>query len=92
MLVLFQHPDNKGVAPKLVNSHQTIYKRTGVDISSKWLLEFEGLNSVEASLVTDLSTKGLADNTCAIQCEEGDLIIECESLHGLAHQSSRSDI
>jgi hypothetical protein len=77
MLLVHRHPDNKATAPKLLMSSQTIYPRSKVDTNSRWLLEWSKLN-VPASLLTDMDCAGFKDNTCLVQCEEGDLVIECE--------------
>ena len=77
MLVLHHHPDNKGSKPpKMLYSHQTVYPRSKVDSNSRWGLEWEGIG--QAQLVTDMQCIGLKEGTCFIQCEEGDLAIDCE--------------
>ena len=73
---MHHHPDNKGAAPKLLSSYQSIYPRTKVDLNSRWLLEWENVG--QAALMSDMGTKCMANMCCAIQCEEGDLIIHCE--------------
>lgn len=79
MLLLYQHPDNKKTAPKLVSSYQQIYAPTGVDQSSRWVLEWTGLGGVVANLMTDICTDAYKEATCLIQCEKGDIAIECTS-------------
>ena len=77
MLVMHQHPDNKGrTAPKLVNSHQTIFEKTRVDGNSRWRLDWQGVG--QADLACDMTTAGLRDATVIISCEEADVLIECE--------------
>ena len=76
MLVMHHHPANKGLkAPKMIYNHQTVYERTKVDAKSIWGLDWEAVG--EAHLVSDLQCAGLREATCAIQCEEGDLLIDC---------------
>lgn len=79
MLALYQHPDNNKTAPKLVSSYQHIYPKTGVDQSSRWVLEWPGLDGVVANLMTDIHTAGYAPATALIQCEKADIAIECTS-------------
>ncbi|WVW79033.1 hypothetical protein I302_100996 [Kwoniella bestiolae CBS 10118] len=74
MLLVHRNPHNKDQNPKVVSSYQSIYKRSGVDLDSRWIVEWEGL--CRGQLVTDLTSPGLRENTAALQCEEGDLIIE----------------
>jgi predicted dehydrogenase len=93
MLLLYQHPDNHAAAPKLVNSYQRIYGRTGVDARSRWLLDFEELGC-EAQLMTDMTTHGLRDATAVLQCQEGDLVIEFgpqkpSTFHVIPHRGER---
>ncbi|ORX35584.1 hypothetical protein BD324DRAFT_630742 [Kockovaella imperatae] len=75
MMVLYHHPDNKKTPPKLLQSRQTLYHRTNVDEQTTLTLGFEALN-VEADLRTSFTCQGLAGNCVAVQCEEGDLIID----------------
>jgi len=78
MLVLHHHPDNQGKkAPKMLYSYQKVYPRTKVDANSRWGLDWQGVS--QAHLVTDLESAGLREGTCFIQCEQGDLVIDCES-------------
>ncbi|WVQ97546.1 hypothetical protein IAU59_004660 [Kwoniella sp. CBS 9459] len=74
MLTLHHNKHNKDKDPKVITSHQTIYKRTGVDANSRWVVEWDGL--CQAALLTDLETPGLREATAIVQCEEGDLCIE----------------
>lgn len=85
MLALFQHPDNNRTPPKMLTSYQTLYPRSGVDLNSRWLLEFPGLDNVQALLTTDMDTTGCGDMTALISCQHADLAIACES------SSSRAD-
>lgn len=78
MLALYQHPDNKKTAPKLVSSYQHIYPATKVDQSSRWVLEWPGLGGVVANLMTDIHTDAYQPATALIQCEKADIAIECE--------------
>lgn len=78
MLVLHRNPDNKGRKPKLLSSYQTVYHRTGVDQNSRWLLEWEGL--AQAHLTTAFDCDGIQEGTCIIQCEKGNLLIDCKSV------------
>lgn len=79
MLAIHHSPLNKDRAPpKVLSTTQTIYKRTGVDANSRWRLEWEGVG--QADLTTDLTCSGLKDTTVAVQCEEGDILVECEQL------------
>lgn len=77
MLLVHRHPLNKDTDPKVVNSHQTVYKRTNVDLNSRWLVEWEDF--VQGSLMTDLGASGQREATAVLQCEEGDLVIACKS-------------
>lgn len=78
MLCLHHHPLNKDrKAPKMLQTHQTVYARTGVDMNSRWLLEWENL--CEAQLITDMDCAGFKEATAIMQCENGDLAIEGES-------------
>ncbi|WVO15605.1 hypothetical protein L204_103265 [Cryptococcus depauperatus] len=74
MLLLYRHPQNTDKSPKVLTSYQTVYERSGVDISSQWLVQFEGL--AQAQLMTNLDNTGLRKSTTALECEEGDLVIE----------------
>ncbi|WOO83597.1 D-xylose 1-dehydrogenase (NADP(+)) [Vanrija pseudolonga] len=76
MLTLHQHPLNtKRTPPKVVNTYQTIYSRTGVDARSRWVLEFEELGA-EGILMTDMLCQNFKEGAVVLQCEEGDLVIE----------------
>jgi hypothetical protein len=77
MLLVHQHPLNHDKNPKVVTSHQTIYHRSGVDLKSRWVVEWDGL--LQADFRTDMDCPGLRDNTAVLQCEEGDLMIACTS-------------
>jgi hypothetical protein len=78
MLALYHHPDNNKTPPKLVSSYQSLYAPTGVDQSSRWILEWPALGVI-ADLKTDMDTAGCTDSTCLISCEKGDITIESES-------------
>ena len=78
MLLLYQHPDNKKTAPKVVSSYQQIYAPTGVDQNSRWTLEWPGLGII-SDLKTDLATAGHSDSTCLISCEKADISIHSMS-------------
>lgn len=80
MLLLYQHPDNKRTPPKLVSSYQQLYPLTQVDQSSRWVLEWTGLGGVLGNMMTDINTDAYKEATCLIQCEKGDIAIECLSL------------
>lgn len=67
---------NKDQDPKVVSSHQTVYKRTNVDLNSRWIVEWK--NFIQGTLMTDLDSAGLREATAVLQCEEGDLVIACE--------------
>lgn len=86
MLALYQHPDNKATPPKLVSSYQQLYEPTDVDQSSRWTLEWPGLDII-ADLKTDMNTAGHADSTCLIQCEKGDISIQ--SKHSILNKLNR---
>ncbi len=77
MLLVQQNPHNKDQNPKVLQSYQTKYARTGCDVNSRWLVEWEGL--CQGHLTTDLNNAGLKEHTASVQCEEGDLVVECES-------------
>jgi hypothetical protein len=62
--------------PKVINTYQTVYQRTGVDLNSRWLVEWKGL--CQGQLLSDLSCPGHRDATAILQCAEGDLVVECE--------------
>ncbi|WRT65254.1 uncharacterized protein IL334_002197 [Kwoniella shivajii] len=74
MLLVHRNPHNKDKNPKVVSSYQSIYKRSGVDLNSRWIVEWDGL--CHGQLLTDLSSAGLQEATAVLQCSEGDLIIE----------------
>ncbi|WWC58924.1 uncharacterized protein I303_101469 [Kwoniella dejecticola CBS 10117] len=74
MLLLHRNPHNTDKFPSVVSSHQSIYKRSGVDLDSRWIVEWDGL--CRGTLTTDLSAPGLKENTAVVQCEQGDLVIE----------------
>jgi hypothetical protein len=78
MLLLFLHPSNNRTPPNILLSHQTIYPRSQVDKNSRWLLEFPGLDGVQALLTTDMDTQGCGDMTVLISCEKADLALACE--------------
>lgn len=78
MLLLFLHPSNNRTPPKMVFSHQSIYPRSGVDRNSRWLLEFPGLDGVQALLTTDMDTMGCGDMCVLVSGEKADLAIACE--------------
>ena len=77
MLVMHRHPDNKGVAPTLVNSTQRVYPRTGVDANSRWRVHWDNVG--QADMSAGLDSMALKHVVVAVQCEEGSLTIECES-------------
>jgi hypothetical protein len=81
MLVMHHHPDNKGVAPKFVNSTQRVYPRTGVDANSRWRVHWD--NVAQADMSAGLDSMALKHVVVAVQCEEGSLTIECEFLLAL---------
>lgn len=76
MLLAHRHPLNPDKNPRVVSSHQTLYKRTNVDLTSRWLVEWEGF--LQGALTTDLSSAGMREATAVLQCEEGDLVIACK--------------
>ena len=76
MLLVQQSPYNKDDNPKVLNCFQTEYKNTGVDVNSRWLVQWDGL--CQGTLTTDLQNAGLKEATAWVQCEEGDLVVECE--------------
>lgn len=76
MLLVHNSPYNTDTAPQVINSHQTVYDRTGVDLTSRWLVQWKGL--CQGTLTTDLAAPGLREATAWVQCEEGDLVVECE--------------
>ncbi|EIW65929.1 hypothetical protein TREMEDRAFT_35632 [Tremella mesenterica DSM 1558] len=73
MLCMQHHPSNQNRPPKLLSSYQTVLKRTGVDLNSRWLLEWEGVG--QGLLLTEMGVKGFGPMTALIQCEEADLAI-----------------
>lgn len=77
MLLVHQNPHNTDRNPKVINTYQTVYERTGVDLNSRWLVEWKGL--CQGQLLSDLSCPGHRDATAILQCEQGDLVVECES-------------
>lgn len=76
MLAIHQHPDNKDKHPKVVNSYQRVYNRSGVDAMSHWIVEWKDF--AEARCLTDMTASGCGEATAIITCEEADLVIECE--------------
>lgn len=76
MLLVHRHPSNTDQNPQVLNSHQTIYERTNVDLNSRWLVEWKGL--CQGQLMTDLDSAGMREATAVLQCEEGDLVIACK--------------
>ena len=76
MLVMHRHPDNKGAAPKLVNSTQRVYPRTGVDANSRWRVHWDAVG--QADMSAGIDSMSLKHVVVAVQCEEGSLAIECE--------------
>lgn len=77
MLVMHRHPDNKGATPKLVNSTQRVYPRTGVDANSRWRVHWDAVG--QADMSAGIDSMSLKHVVVAVQCEEGDLTIECKS-------------
>ncbi|KIR50655.1 hypothetical protein I315_06899 [Cryptococcus gattii Ru294] len=75
MLLVHRHPLNTDKDPKVLFAHQTIYPRSGVDINSRWLVEWKGL--CQGMLMTDLDNAGQKDSTAVLQCDEGDLVVAC---------------
>ncbi|ADV24807.1 Hypothetical Protein CGB_K0010C [Cryptococcus gattii WM276] len=75
MLLVHRHPLNTDKDPKVLFTHQTIYPRSGVDINSRWLVEWKGL--CQGMLMTDLDNAGQKDSTAVLQCDEGDLVVAC---------------
>ncbi|KIR28466.1 hypothetical protein I309_02771 [Cryptococcus deuterogattii LA55] len=73
MLLVHRHPLNTDKDPKVLFTHQTIYPRSGVDINSRWLVEWKGL--CQGMLMTDLDNAGQKDSTAVLQCDEGDLVV-----------------
>jgi hypothetical protein len=78
-MTLFKHPANNRTPPTMLFSHQTLYKRSNVDLNSRWLLEFPGLDGAQALLTTDMATQGCGEMTALISCEEASLAIACKS-------------
>jgi hypothetical protein len=78
MLLVHQHPENTDKDPQVVFSHQTVYERTGCDVNSRWLVEWKGL--CQGLLMTDLDCAGYRNGTAVLQCQEGDLVIDCTCL------------
>ncbi|ORY27923.1 hypothetical protein BCR39DRAFT_217143 [Naematelia encephala] len=75
MMLLHRHPFNtNGKPPSLVFSHQTIYKRSGVDANSRWLLNWDGVG--QAMCVTDMTAHGTHYGCVIVTCEKGDLILD----------------
>ena len=88
MLIMHQHPDNKGKVPKVVASHQTVYERTGVDADSRWRVVWDNVG--KADLYCDMTCTLPRDACIVVQCEHGDLVIECESrATGDGHDAGR---
>lgn len=79
MMLLFNHPSNDKTPPNVLFTHQTLYKRSNVDLNSRWLLEFPGLDGAQALLTTDMATQGCGEMTALISCEEASLAIACKS-------------
>ncbi|WRT66681.1 uncharacterized protein IL334_003641 [Kwoniella shivajii] len=74
LLILHHHPNNVDrSSPKILNSYQTIYGRTGVDSASRMLLEWDGVG--QADLRCDLTCHGYMDGVVIVTCEEGDLVV-----------------
>ncbi|WWD16991.1 hypothetical protein CI109_101427 [Kwoniella shandongensis] len=74
MLILHHHPLNSSRSPpKILNSYQTLYPRTGVDSATRMLLEWEGVG--QAALTADLTCHGYMDGVAVITFEEGDILI-----------------
>ncbi|OXB40179.1 hypothetical protein J007_00009, partial [Cryptococcus neoformans] len=85
MLLVHRHPLNTDKDPKVLFTHQTIYPRSGVDINSRWLVEWKGL--CQGMLMTDLDNTGQKDSTAVLQCEEGDLVVACAFTFSAPHFS-----
>jgi len=77
MLLVHHHPLNKDRHPKVLSSYQTIYPRTGVDINSRWIVQWDEGIKVQGMLMTDMENSGQRGATAVLQCQEGDLAIEC---------------
>ncbi|KAK4684931.1 hypothetical protein P7C73_g5232, partial [Tremellales sp. Uapishka_1] len=73
MLVVHRDPVSRNSPPKVVTSYQTVNPRTFVDNSSSWTLEWD--SGIRANLSTDFTVTGLADQSIAIQFEEGNIVI-----------------
>ncbi|WVQ83748.1 hypothetical protein IAT38_005892 [Cryptococcus sp. DSM 104549] len=73
MLLVYRNPYNTDKDPKVINSYQTVHERLGVDINSRWLVEWKGL--LQGQLMTDLDNAGAKEATALLQCEEGDIAI-----------------
>ncbi|KIY35121.1 hypothetical protein I305_02026 [Cryptococcus gattii E566] len=69
MLLIHRHPLNTDKDPKMLFSHQTIYPRSGVDINSRWLVEWKGL--CQGMLMTDLDNAGQKDSTAVLSVTKG---------------------
>jgi hypothetical protein len=76
MLVYHHHPDNKDRNPAVVASHQAVYKRSGVDARSLWVVEWEGLG--EAILTADIMLEEPTAGAVVINCDAGDIFVDCE--------------
>ncbi len=81
MLALHQHPDNTDADPRVVSSYQKIYKRSGVDAASTWVVSWQDF--ADATLFTDMTASGFDDACAVITCEEADVAIACELLGGI---------
>ncbi|KIY30716.1 hypothetical protein I305_06868 [Cryptococcus gattii E566] len=88
MLLVHRHPLNTDKDPKVLFTHQTIYPRSGVDINSRWLVEWKGL--CQGMLMTDLGNAGQKDSTAVLQCDEGDLVV-CPLANSI-HSTSIPDL
>lgn len=76
MLALHQHPDNADKDPRVVSSYQKVYKRSGVDAASTWVVSWKDF--ADATLVTDMTASGYDDACVVISCEEADVALACE--------------
>ena len=78
MMLLYHHPSNKFTLPNIISTHQNIYKRTGVDSYMRINLDWPALDLIDSELTATLTMMGVSDHTLLLQCDEGNLVIDCK--------------
>lgn len=75
MLMMHQNPANKSRSgPSQVTGQMTLYKRTGVDLVSSWIMAWDDVGT--SICTTSIVTQSTAKSSITIQLEKADICID----------------